>query len=124
VFERTRARRRGKAIRRADPVIAQEDKICAVLGLAKGNGNPLFGSDISLVITDNAVVLVERSVLSLRTHPPRAYPRDQIAVDGWDPQPRWSTLELRTPDGPMDLRVDRVHGDEAAEIAEQLRARD
>jgi hypothetical protein len=75
-------------------------------------------------MTDNAVVLVERSVLSLRTHPPRAYPRDQIAVDGWDPQPRWSTLKLRTPDGRMDLRVDRVHHDEAAEVVDLLQARD
>jgi hypothetical protein len=120
VLDRIRTRRRRKAIVNAQPLVAQDDDVRAVLGLAKGPGNALFGADLALVVTDQDVIMLGRSAWTLRRHPPRSYLRSEVTVEAWEPSSRWSNLKLGTPDGVADLRVDRIHHNEAAEVAELL----
>jgi len=123
VFDRTRARRRGKAATTAEALVGPDDHECAVLGLAKEK-NVVFGSALALVVTDHALVVVGRSAVTLRRRPPRSCPRSAVTVKAWKPRSRWSTLTLGTAYSVLDLRVDRIHHEEAAEIADLLRSPD
>jgi hypothetical protein len=116
MFERVRERRKRRAIRAATRLMSQGEEVSAVLGAGKEE-NAFLGADVSMVVTDQTVILLRRSSLTLRRGNPRVYRRSAIVLEEWRPRSHWSRLRLRTPDEVVNLRVDRVHRPEAAFIA-------
>jgi hypothetical protein len=93
------------------------DEIHAVLGIAF---NPWYTSGASIAITDEQVVFFTRTILGrLNTADGgvATFPIESVTLIEWTRKSRWSRLKLQRPDGIFDLRVDRVHREEAERLA-------
>ena len=54
-------------------------------------------------------------------HAVTTFPSNTVSLVEWTRKSRWSRLKVRRPDRDVDLRVDRVHRDEAESLAALLR---
>ena len=120
-WARARQRRYHQVTEAAGARLDSGDQIRAVLGIAF---NRWHTSATSIAISEKRVMFFTRDPFSgrLRTGDDAVatFPSDAVSLLEWTRNSRWSRLKVRRPDGDIDLRVDRVHREEAESLASLL----
>ena len=112
-----RERRRRQVTEAVHTRVDSTDEIRSVLGIAS---NPWYTSGASIAITGEQVIFFTRTFLGRLNTADGAvttFPIESVTLIEWTRKSRWSRLKLQRPDGIVDLRVDRVHREEAERLA-------
>jgi hypothetical protein len=118
LWQRAHDRRYRQVIAAATPQLGTDEQVQTVLGISF---NRWHTSATSIAMTGERVMFFTRDPLTGRLRDfVDVFPVEVVSLLEWTPTSRWSRLKLRRPDRELDLRVDRVHRDEAENIASRL----